>query len=73
MSELDTFYLMVELKRRLNDHLYDPEPQTDPLLEDLWCENECNEIAMDHLHNQLSNLIRRYEAIIQTRLDDRDV
>lgn len=72
MSELDTFYLMVELKRRLGDHLYDPEPQTDPMLEDLWCENESNEISMDSLHNQLSNLINRYESIIQTRLDDRD-
>jgi len=72
MSELDTFYLMVELKRRLGDHLYSQEPHSDTILEDLWCENECNEIAMDHLHNQLSNLIRRYETIIQLRLDDRD-
>ena len=72
MSELDTFYLMVELKRRLHDHLYDQEPKHDPMLEDLWCESETNEFAMDALHNQLSNIIMRYEKLIAFRLDDRD-
>lgn len=72
MSELDTFYLMVELKRRLADHLYAQEPIADTMLEDLWCENETNEFAMDALHNQLSNIIMRYEKIVALRLDDRD-
>lgn len=72
MSELDTFFLMTELKRRLNNHLFSDEPESDSFLEDLWCENESNEVTMDHLHNQLGNLIRRYENIIKLRLDDRD-
>jgi len=72
MSELDTFFLMTELKRRLSNHLFSDEPESDSFLEDLWCENECNEVTMDHLHNQLGNLIRRYETIIKLRLDDRD-
>lgn len=72
MDNIDTYLLMVELKRRLNDHLYSEEPQHDSVLEDLWVESETNEFAMEGLHNQLSNLIMRFEKITTARLDDRD-
>lgn len=67
MSELNTFLLMIELKRRLHNHLYETEPSADSFLEDLWSGNK--EI-LDSLHNQMANLIHRYEQIIKERVDE---
>jgi hypothetical protein len=67
MNNVDTFTLFTEFQKRLADHLYDPEPQADPMLDDLFCQTSDNEFAMKKIEREMRLLIRRYKMLVKER------
>lgn len=72
MKDVDTYILMTELHKRISDYLYDPEPQHDAMLSDLWAEKKHNEQVMKRMEREMRTLMARYKNILQERLQNEE-
>ena len=72
MKDVDTYILMAELHKRISDYLYDPEPQHDTMLSDLWAEKKHNEQVMKRMEREMRTLMVRYKNILQERLQNEE-
>jgi len=71
MSEVDTYILMTSLRARIDDYLYDPEPQYDAVLEDLNSDLRANRSkTLLRLSNELDKVIKEYNRIVNERIQD---
>lgn len=69
MDNIDTYLLMVELKKRLYNTLEAPEPKSDICLDDLWAESTATEESLKALMYKLDNLINRYHRMMECRYE----
>lgn len=69
MDNIDTYLLMVELKKRLYNTLEAPEPQSDICLDDLWAESTATEESLKALMYKLDNIINRYHNLMKARYE----
>ena len=71
MSEVDTYIMMTSLRARIDDYLYDPEPQHDAVLEDLNSDLRANRSkTLLRLSNELDKVIKEYNRIVNERIQD---
>lgn len=69
MDNIDTYLLMVELKKRLYNTLEAAEPKSDICLDDLWAESTATEESLKALMYKLDNLINRYHHMMENRYE----
>lgn len=67
MENLDTYLLMVELKKRLHNTLEAPDPQSDICLDELWAESTAMEETLKSLMYKLDAIINRYHRMMEQR------
>lgn len=72
MKDVDTYLLMVELHTRIADYLYDPEPEHDAMLSELWNDVKRNEQVMKRMEREMRTLMARYRNILQERLQNEE-
>lgn len=66
MTQMNTYLLMLELNNRITDFLYDPEPQSDIVLEDL---KYIRSKPLERLSLLLEETIQEYTKQIEARVE----